>query len=228
MLTMARYLSRLISNIRQRGWRTTLSLGAIKVRTILELFIPQTIWGGRIGLRPVKSSLSKVEAEQVYGWSHDTEVLRWSGGTPTNLTLDEFYNQLRHERWRPSWNERVFYIVTRAGDLIGRVGLFAIDWDKGEGELGILIDKKYWSRQYGRDAVKLLLQYVWAATPLQRVYLNTATDNVRAQRSFSACGFRTVGVGRRYIAVTGDYVAEGIQMEILRKGLPTKPMEEGL
>ena len=214
---MLQSMYKVLSSIRNRGLNTTLVLAAMRIKVILELPIPWTIWGDRVGLRSVKSTLTVAELEQVHKWSRDEQVLQWSGSTPIQLTLDEFHNQLRRERWHPQFNQRVFYIVTRTDELIGRVGLFTIDWGKLEGELGILIAKEYWNKQYGRDAIKVILRYIWSETPLQRIYLNTATENVRAQRSFAACGFCKVGMGRRYLPAKGEYISEGVEMEILRR-----------
>jgi RimJ/RimL family protein N-acetyltransferase len=167
-------------------------------------------------LRPVKSSLKDAEIEQDYRWSRDEDIVRLWGGAPTELSLDEFRNQLRRERWHPQSDQRSFYVVTHAGELIGRIRLYSIDWTKGEGEMGVFLDKEHWGKQYGREALKLLEQYIFTETPINRIYLLTFKDNVRAQRSFIACGFRAVGVARRYLPSLGEYV-EHVQMEITRQ-----------
>jgi RimJ/RimL family protein N-acetyltransferase len=209
-------MHKILASIRNRGLRTTLTLIAVKTKAVLELFMPRTIWGDSVGLRPVKSSLKDAEIEQDYRWSRDEDIVRLWGGAPTELSLDEFRNQLRRERWHPQSDQRSFYVVTHAGELIGRIRLYSIDWTKGEGEMGVFLDKEHWGKQYGREALKLLEQYIFTETPINRIYLLTFKDNVRAQRSFIACGFRAVGVARRYLPSLGEYV-EHVQMEITRQ-----------
>lgn len=174
------------------------------------------IWGNKIGLRPFEDPISDDEAACVYRWSRDAELLRWSGGTPTELSLAEFRERLRGDNRIPSDQRRAFLIVTRTNKLIGRIGCFALDWARRDGELGIVIgETAEWGKGYGRAAVLLLLPYLFETTPLERVYLFTYPDNVRAQRCFAACGFRSLGSARRFSAECGEY--DGVEMEITRR-----------
>ena len=174
------------------------------------------IWGNKGGLRPFEDPLTDEESGRVYRWCRDEQVLRWSGGTPTELTLEEFSENLHGERRYGPGNRRAFFIVTRMGELIGRVGVFAIDWEKKQGELGIIIGETgYWGNGYGRDEVTTLLRYLFKTTSLERIHLFTYAENLRAQRCFAACGFRTIGAGRRFSPDTGEY--DGIEMEITRR-----------
>jgi RimJ/RimL family protein N-acetyltransferase len=174
------------------------------------------IWGDTIGLRPFEDPVSDAEAERVFRWSRDEAVLHWSGGVATELTLDEFRDHLRGERWHAPINRRAFFILTRANELIGRIGVFAMDREQRDGELGIIIgEPTQWGKQYGRDAVQTLLRHVFTTTMLERVYLFTFNENIRAQNCFRACGFRPLGAKRRFSPDVGEY--DGIEMEITRR-----------
>jgi RimJ/RimL family protein N-acetyltransferase len=186
-----------------------------------------TIWGEQIGLRPFNEPLTEDEVARLYQWSSDEEVLRLSGGTPTDLTLEEFHARLRSERTSATDQRCMFFIVKRLpdanfmgrptprGELIGRVGCFALDWDKREGELGIVIgERAEWNKGYGREAVTLLLRHLFTTTSLERINLFTFVDNMRAQRSFAASGFRRLGRARRFSPDLGEY--DGYEMEITR------------
>jgi RimJ/RimL family protein N-acetyltransferase len=171
--------------------------------------------GERIGLRPFEEVISDAEIARIYRWSGDQTVLRWSGGTPTELSFTEFREHLLRD-FETKWDNRlVFLIVTNDGTLIGRIGIFAIDWTKREGELGIAIgEPAYWGQGYGRDAVVTLLRYAFETTVLDRINLYTFVDNVRAQKCFTACGFRALSMARRFSPDIGEY--DGIEMEITR------------
>jgi len=209
-------ISKIFSRIRTLGLGLTIKLVVVKIKSFFELIFPMSVWGERVGLRSVKSSLTEAEVGQIYGWSRDEEVLKWSGGVRSELSLDEFREQIRRERWRPQSEQRLFYIVTKQDGIIGRVGLYTIDWAKREGEFGISIDKKYWDKKYGREATNLLIQYIFTKTPIQRIYLGTFQDNLRAQHSFAASGFRVIGTINRFVASEGKNV-DGIEMEITLK-----------
>jgi len=180
------------------------------------------IWGDRIGLRPFEEPISDAEAARVYRWCCDEQLLRWSGGEPTELSLTEFRERLRGDHQDVFDERRVFFILTRPfdstqdGALIGRIGCFAIDWDHCDGELGIVIgETAEWGKGYGREAVLLLVRHLFDTTPLQRVYLFTYPKNVRAQRCFTACGFRVLGQTRRFSVEYGEH--DGVEMEITRR-----------
>lgn len=180
------------------------------------------LWGQRIGLRPFTDDLTDAEIASVYRWSKDTTVLRWSGGTPAELTLAEFGERLRGEQQHPLDQRLTFFIFTRPPDsmhppsMIGRIGVFAIDWDKRTGELGIVIgEPAVWDKHYGREAVTLLLRHLFETTLLERINLYTFTDNLRAQKCFAACGFRSLGAARRFSPDLGEF--DGVEMEITRR-----------
>ncbi len=174
------------------------------------------IWGDKIGLQPFEEPLTNDEIERIYRWSSDEAVLRLSGGSPTELTLDEFRERLRSESSYGYDNRRAFLILTRTGEAIGRIGIFAIDWAHHQGELGIVIgEREYWGKGYGRDAILTLLRHLFQTTSLETINLFTFTDNIRAQRAFAACGFSVVGQGRQFSPDIGEY--EGMEMEITRR-----------
>ncbi len=174
------------------------------------------LWGKRIGLQPFEQTLTDLQIARVYAWSRNERVLRWSGGVATDLSFDEFRTRLCKDQAHPADHRLAFFIVTRDEQLLGRIGVFMIDWSKREGELGIVIgETSEWNKGYGREAITILLHHVFHKTSLERVNLFTFTDNLRAQRCFAACGFRALGMVRRFLPEIGEY--DGIEMEITRR-----------
>jgi RimJ/RimL family protein N-acetyltransferase len=174
------------------------------------------LWDERVGLRPFDEPLSAEEIARLYRWSRDEQLLRWSGGVPTDLSLAEFSERLRQDQRAVQEHRRVFFILTRERQLIGRIGIFAIDWTRGEGELGIVIgETSEWGKGYGRAAIRLLLHYAFGTLRLERMYLFTYPENTRAQRCFAACGFRSRGTAQRFSIERGEHIA--IEMEITRR-----------
>ncbi len=174
------------------------------------------IWGNHVGLRPFGEPISDEEAARVYRWSRDAELLRLSGGEPTELTQEEFREQLRGDHQDLFDHRRAFFILTHAHELIGRIGCFAIDWTRRDGELGIVIgEPAFWGKGIGRAAVTLLLRHLFETTLLDRIYLFTYPENIRAQSCFAACGFRSLGTTRRFSVERGEH--DGVEMEITRQ-----------
>lgn len=173
-------------------------------------------WNTSITLRSLEDPLTDAEIERIYRWSRDENILRWSGGSPTELPLTDFRNRLRNDQRSHTIYRRAFVIVLPDGTIIGRVGVFAIDLGKREAELGISIgESTQWGKGYGRQAIQLLVDSVFQTTDLARIYLYTFPENIRAQRCFAACGFRALGVARRFSPDLGEY--DGVEMEITRR-----------
>lgn len=175
------------------------------------------IYGHKTALRRFQDRMSDAEIARLYAWSQDPELLRWSGGSPTTMTEEEFREHVRGERLYGPANRRMYLVFARRQlELIGRMGVFAIDWDRRDAELGIVIgERAYWDRGYGRDAVRTLLRHLFSSSSLNMIYLYTFADNLRAQKSFAAVGFRVTAQGRRFTPDLGEF--EGIRMEITRQ-----------
>jgi len=172
------------------------------------------LWGARVGLKPMQDPITDAEIGKLYRWSRDENVLRWSGSTPTDLTFDEFRARLRNEHASSFDHRQTYLILTRAGELIGRIGCFAME--SNEGELGVVIgEPSAWGKGLGREAIQLLVKQIFETTALERIFLYTFPENVRAQKCFAACGFRSLGVARRFSPDLGEF--DGIEMEITRQ-----------
>jgi RimJ/RimL family protein N-acetyltransferase len=175
------------------------------------------IYGYKTLLRRFEERMSEAEISKLYDWSRDPELLSLSGGTPTDLTLSEFREHLRGERLYGPSNRRMFLVFARdTMELIGRIGVFAIDWNSRDAEMGVVIgERAYWNHGYGRDTVQTLLRHLFSSSSLNLVYLITFANNLRAQRAFTAAGFRVTDIGPRFTPDVGEF--EGVRMEITRQ-----------
>lgn len=198
---------------------------------------PRVLQGQRVVLRPYGEGFGQEELRRVYAWSQDKEILALSGGAPVHLAYESFVQHFWRER-DGEWDKRILYAIfapsssrpdsqpgaeaglqwsvrpnAEGGLLIGRLGCFAIDPRRRQGELGIVLgDRDYWGRGYGPDALRTFLRYLFQEAGLRRLYLYTGVENLRAQRAFAKVGFRSLGVVRR---VFSDFSArEDIHMEI--------------
>ncbi|MFQ5855697.1 MAG: GNAT family N-acetyltransferase [Anaerolineae bacterium] len=173
------------------------------------------IRGERVILRPYEAGFTEEELRRMYQWSRDESVLRWSGGSVLLMSFEDFKNVFRRELRRQDKHSRSFGLLTDSGEFIGRLGYYNIDYRRREAELGIAIGEKgYWGQGYGTDAVKTLLAHIFKETDLERIYLFTYAENIRAQRSFEKCGFRKIDQSRKFSLERGSH--DEVQMEIYR------------
>ncbi|HLV78687.1 MAG TPA: GNAT family protein, partial [Chthonomonadaceae bacterium] len=70
-------------------------------------------------------------------------------------------------------------------------------------------------RGYGRDAIRVLLDYAFRLRNFRKVWLMTCSTNERAIRCYRACGFVEEGRKRAHLWSDGQYVDE-VHMGILR------------
>ena len=143
-----------------------------------------------------------------------------------------FHTLLNEEPWEPEslarmeakFEERAReddHTVTRFaieadGQYIGHCLLYDFNHMARRCSLGIGIgDPAYQGRGYGRDALRVLLDYTFRLRNLRKVSLTVSGNNERAIRAYRACGFIEEGRLRQHDWVDGEYV-DVICMSILR------------
>ena len=133
------------------------------------------------------------DAEADYSWRIDPELAGLDATRPVTLNFVEYMRYHRDDVNYPSpWSVRMA-IDTLDGRHIGNCMYYDINADKSQCEFGIMIgDREYWGRGYGTDAARSALHHIFSETELERVYLHTLVDNLRAQKSFAKAGFNVV------------------------------------
>ena len=164
------------------------------------------LYGGRIILRDKQSD----DAENDYRWRSDPELARLDAAIPLTMSFERYLKLFEDQMKYPTPGSHHYSIDTLDGRFIGNCMYYDMDTVNLEAELGIVIgDRDYWSDGYGYDAVTTLLDHMFNARNLKRVYLHTLEWNGRAQKSFSKCGFNAVRPVRR---MAHDFIL----MDVLR------------
>ena len=124
------------------------------------------------------------------------------------------------------WRERVrraddgiaFAIESKAGDLVGVIGIEAVSARSRTALLGIWIAEPSWDLGYGTDAVRVACRFAFREMNLQRIGLSVYDTNPRAVRAYEKVGFREEGRVRRGHFVDGG-LHDVIQMGLLAEEL---------
>jgi len=165
------------------------------------------ILGNKVRLREKKLS----DARNDYKWQTDPELIRLDAAPELTVSFSYYlldYTEQLHARRS---NRLPLAVETLEGKHIGNCSCYEMNVLKGETQLGIMIgDRDYWGKGYGADAVFTMVNYMFCATCLERIYLKTLEWNRRAQKCFQNCGF--VPCGR--ISWNGN---EFIIMEVKRE-----------
>jgi RimJ/RimL family protein N-acetyltransferase len=162
---------------------------------------------GRVCLKPL-SDLAQNDWKRVQSHFRDSEISYLNGTPPNRMPLWFLKRLLKADSRR---SDRATYgIYDERDEYIGTIELYDIRYDMAT--LGIIIgEKTHWSKGYGPEAIEALLGYAFNRLNLERVKLNTFSDNARAQAAFKKIGFTEL---RRVNAGNGRI---DVQMDVLRK-----------
>ncbi len=160
------------------------------------------IIGERVRLRPPERD----DLPRFVQWFSDPDVRR-------HLKIYLPFSLAQEERWFEAMVERVerqeqvlMCIETAEGELIGNIGLHAINWKDRSAELGIIIgDKAYWGQGYGGAAIRALLGVALGEMNLHRIFLRVDADNSRGIRCYEKVGFQREGINRDAVFREGAY-----------------------
>lgn len=123
---------------------------------------------------------------------------RWN---PTSLAKMERDFEKRLEEEESSW-----FVVEADGRVLGTAGLHSINRVAGTAAVGItLLDRERIGKGYGREAVRLLLEWGFRMQGLRRIWLEALASNTRAVRAYEACGFAREGLLRAHDFYDGGY-----------------------
>lgn len=142
-------------------------------------------YGQKVTLRP----LYKKDIPIIVQWFSDTNLMELGFGTyKTTTNLENLASSyLKH---LASNRDQFFAIDAKEVGFIGFISYQIVDPGEKLGRIGILIGKQsVWGMGYGKDAVETALSFLFIHKELEKIELDTAEFNVRAQRCFEICGF---------------------------------------
>jgi len=135
-------------------------------------------------------------------------VIELSGGgdPPTPQTLQRLEAEFDQDSLRGG-RDGARFAIEADGLFIGQCALFNFNVIHGTCELGITIgDHDYLGKGYGREAIRLLLDYAFRLRNVRKVSLMVNSTNARAMSAYAACGFKEEGRLRRHVWSDGEYI----------------------
>jgi RimJ/RimL family protein N-acetyltransferase len=150
----------------------------------------------------------------VFCWLNDVGAAR----------LDLAYrpvDMMTHQQWWHGLGKDLTKVVfavrkTTEPTIIGYVQITGINSVHRSAEIGIRIgEEKHRGQGYGKEALRLAVDFCWNHLNLNRVQLIVFKHNERAVRAYKAVGFRKEGLLRKAAFIGGDWV-DVILMAALR------------
>lgn len=159
------------------------------------------LWQGE---RVRLAGLTHADVPVIASWHANPAFLRLYEAEPARpRTEDEL------SRWLDDThkNPRTFaFAIRRLADdvLLGMVSIEDILWTHAVGWLSIAIgDRAHWGQGYGREAMRLALDFAFRELNLHRLQLTVFEYNPRAIALYEGLGFRREGVYREFLERDG-------------------------
>jgi len=153
----------------------------------------QPLRGERVTLRPLLES----DVPALNAIIALPEVRRWWGTDPTVDDQDAF-------------------TIVVDGEIAGWVGWYEeTDPDYRHGGLDIFLSLAFHGRGLGREALLVVARWLIAERGHHRLIIDPAASNARAIATYSAIGFKPVGVMRRYEMGPDGTWHDGLLMDLL-------------
>lgn len=163
-----------------------------------------TLKGERIYLR----ALEPEDLELIYAIENDESVWEVSQTqTPYSRFLIKQYLENCHKDIYEVKQLRLV-IVTNDEEAVGFVDLFDFDPKNDKVGLGILVLNQARGKKYGREALELLIEYVFKNLYVHQIYANVLEDNHISIKLFESLGFSRSGVKKDWILEGNQYKNE--------------------
>lgn len=141
-------------------------------------------------------------------------------------------SELTEEIFFYDWHEAYFDVnsreegqlfwITISGEKIGAISYNRMDSKNKIVELDILIgEEKYCGKEYGPDALKTLLKYLFENFDIHKVWIGARANNPRAIRAYQKAGLKKEAVLRETDLFGGKFV-DCIIFGILRREFEQK------
>lgn len=142
-----------------------------------------------------------------FRWNNDPELNRLDSEIPyEEESLSEFKKRFEQMCFAPPPSHRDFEIHADDGTLIGVAYIAHISPHHRHALIGITIgDRDYWGEGFGRESIRLLLDYCFEEVNLHRVSAETFEYNTAWRELVEGIGFTKEGTAREYLFRDGRF-----------------------
>lgn len=174
-----------------------------------------------VGKRVTLRALTEADLPRLTEFKNDVEFELLGGGDPPRPRTLELVRDFFTERAKDK--DSPYFAIEADGRFIGDCGLHNADLRSGTAEVGIGIgDRAYQGRGYGREALRLLVDYGFRVQNFRKLWLEVHGSNERAIRSYCAVGFVEEGRQREHTWSGGRY-EDVVLMALFRSDFTAEP-----
>ncbi len=157
--------------------------------------------GRNVRLTAIRDS----DVEAIEAWFNDVQFLRSYDVVPAIPRQPTEVRKML-QGFSDSGERIIFAIrAIETDQIIGISGFDEIIWSNGAAALFIGIgDKRYIAKGFGRESIRLLLDFGFNELNFYRIQLNVISYNGPAIRLYESLGFIKEGIFRKFIQRDGD------------------------
>ena len=164
-------------------------------------------------LRPLKDD----DLPRIYRWISDPEVTQFTTIGTFPLTLDKL-REIVHRRDASSRHATFAITFDKEAWHIGVIALNSIDWVNRMAEVELLIgEKRYWSKGYGTEAIKLIAQYAFNRLGLHKLWAGVYAENIAIQKTLTKAGFMPEAILKNELFLNSRW-QDRVYFSILKEG----------
>lgn len=138
-------------------------------------------------------------------WANDPEIQYMVGGWHFPISSrdqDNWYNKAIVNQ-----DNKRFVVENNSKKVIGMCNLININFKDGNAEIGLIIDKSFRGKGYGKDIVFSLMNYAFNELRLNRLETTIIDTNIASKTLFlSKCGWKKEGELRNWYFRDGKMI----------------------
>ena len=90
--------------------------------------------------------------------------------------------------------------------IVGVISLTDLDYSNKKAELSYWLGKRYWGKKIMKEAIVLILNFVFNQLNFNKVYATVMHPNTKSARLLEACGFQYEGTMRQNVFKNGEWL----------------------
>ena len=105
----------------------------------------------------------------------------------SNIGETKSFLERAHEEWQKLSPQFYEYAILLHSEHIGAVSIY-INKENGEGELGWIINKKYWRNGYAEEAAKAVVNFAIQELKIRKLIAHCDSENISSSRVMEKLG----------------------------------------
>lgn len=145
--------------------------------------------------------------QAVHEYASDPEVVRYMlWGPNTEKQSRNFVRKaISYQEEDPRRKFELAVVHSHEDRLIGGCGIRVTNPEAREGDIGFILDRRFWGRGYGTEAAERLLRFGFGELGLHRIYATCDPRNVASARVLEKIGMQREGYIREHLLVRGEW-----------------------